>query len=43
MALARRFFSLKIKAAHANETMTELRRTNETTEIIDSGSFKDVK
>ena len=41
MALARRFLSLKMRAAHANETMTELRRTNETTDIMDSGSFSD--
>ena len=42
-ALARRFLSLKMRAAHANDTITELRRTNETTEIMDSGSFSDVK
>ena len=42
-ALARRFLSLKMRAAHANETMTELRRTSETTEIMDSGSFSEVK
>ena len=43
MALARRFLSLKIRAAHANETMTELRRTNETTDIMESGLFNDEK
>ena len=42
-ALARRFLSLKMRAAHANDTITELRRTNETTEIMDSGLFNDVK
>lgn len=41
--LALRFLSLKMRAAQANETMTELRRTNETTEIMDSGLFSDVK
>ena len=43
MALARRFLSLKMRAAQANETMTELRRTNETTDIMDSGLSSDVK
>ena len=42
-ALARRFLSLNMSAAHANETMTELRRTNETTDIMDSGLFNDEK
>lgn len=41
--LARRLRSLKIKAAHANDTMTELRRTSDTTEIIDPESFNEVK
>ena len=43
MALARRFRSLKMMAAQVNDTITELRRTSETTEIIDSGSFSDLK
>jgi hypothetical protein len=41
--LARRFRSLNISAAQANDTMTELRRTSDTTEIIDSGALNDVK
>ena len=41
--LARRFLSLKMRAAHANDTMTELRRTNDTTDIMDSGLFNEVK
>ena len=43
MAFARRLRSLKMKAAQANDTITELRLTSDTTEIIDSGSFRDVK
>lgn len=41
--LALRLRSLKMRAAQANETMTELRRTSDTTEIIDPESFSDVK
>ena len=41
-ALARRFLSLKIRAPHMNDTMTELRRTSDTTEIIESGLLRDV-
>lgn len=43
MAFARRLRSLKMMAPHANEIITELRLTSDTTEIIDSGSFSDVK
>ena len=32
-----------MRMAQANDTMTELRRTRETTEIIDSESFNEVK
>lgn len=42
-ALVRRFLSLKMMAAHVNDIITELLLTRETTEIIESGSFKDVK
>ena len=42
-ALARRFLSLNMTAAQMNETMTELRLTRDTTEIIESGSFNEVK
>ena len=30
-------------AAHMNDTMTELRLTKDTTDIIESGSFSEVK
>ena len=43
MSFARRFLSLKKMTAQANETITELRLTSDTTEIIDSGLFSDVK
>ena len=43
MSLALRFLSLKIMTAHANDMITELRRTREMTEIIESGSSSDVK
>lgn len=36
-ALALRLRSLKIRAPHRKETMTELLRTRDTTEIIESG------
>lgn len=42
-ALARRFFSLNIIAPQANDIITELRLTRDTTEIMDSGSLSDVK
>jgi hypothetical protein len=42
-ALARRFRSLKMSAAQVNDTITELRRTSDTTEIIESASCSDVK
>ena len=42
-ALARRLRSLKMMAPQANEMMTELRLTSDTTDIMDSGSFRDVK
>ena len=42
-SLALIFLSLKIRTAHVNDTITEPRRTNDTTEIIDSGLFKDEK
>ena len=38
-----RFLSLKIITPHANEIMTELLRTSYTTEIIESGSLREVK
>ena len=41
--LARRLRSLKIRAAQANDTMTELRLTSDTTDIMESGSLSDVK
>ena len=34
------FLSLKITTAQMNEMMTELRRTSDTTEIMESGSSK---
>lgn len=34
------FLSLKITTPQMNEMITELRRTSETTEIMESGSFK---
>ena len=42
-SLALRFRSLKKTTAHANDTITELRRTSETTDIIESGSLREVK
>lgn len=42
-AFALRFLSLKISAPQMNEIITELRLTSDTTEIMESGSFKDVK
>ena len=42
-SFARRFLSLKNITAQANETMTELRRTSDTTEIMESGSLREVK
>lgn len=42
-AFARRFLSLNIIAPHAKDIITELRRTSDTTEIIESGSLSDVK
>ena len=42
-SFALRFLSLKKMTAHANEMMTELRRTNETTEIMESESLNDVR
>ena len=42
-AFAFRFLSLKISAPQANEIITELLRTRDTTEIIDSGSLSEVK
>ena len=41
-ALARRFRSLNIKAPQINDTMTELLRTSDTTEIIESGLLSEV-
>lgn len=41
-ALARRFRSWKMTAAQRNDMITELRRTRDTTEIIESGSLRDV-
>ena len=40
--LALRLRSLKKMTAHANEMITELRRTKDTTEISESGSLKEV-
>ena len=37
------FLSLKMRTPQMNDMITELRRTSETTEIIESGSFSDVK
>ena len=37
------FLSLNITTPHMNDMITELRRTRETTEIIDPGSLNDVK
>ena len=42
-ALALRLRSLKMMTPHANEIITELRRTRDTTEIIDEESFNDVR
>lgn len=37
------FLSLKMTTPQMNEMITELRRTSDTTDIIESGSFRDVK
>lgn len=37
------FLSLNIMTPQMNEMITELRRTSDTTEIMESGSFNDVK
>ena len=37
------FLSLKMTTPHMNEIITELRRTSETTEIIDPASLSEVK
>ena len=42
-ALARRFLSLKIRTPQMNETMTELRLTSDTMDIMESGSLSEVK
>ena len=42
-AFARRLRSLNIMAPHAKDIRTELRLTSDTTEIMDSGSFSEVK
>jgi hypothetical protein len=42
-SFALRFLSLKKITAHAKDMMTELRLTRDTTEIIVSGSFSEVK
>ena len=42
-AFARRFRSLKMIAAQRKEMITELRRTRDTTEIIESGSLNEEK
>lgn len=41
-ALARRFRSLNIRAPQMNDTITELLRTSDTTDIIESGLLSDV-
>ena len=40
---ARRLRSLKMRTPQAKDMMTELRRTNDTTDIMEEGSFRDVK
>lgn len=42
-AFAFRFLSLNIIAPHAKDIITELRLTSDTTDIIESGSLRDVK
>lgn len=42
MAFARRFLSLKMIAPQANDMITELRRTRETTEIMEPESWSEV-
>ena len=42
MIFAMRFLSLKKTTAQAKDMITEPRRTNDTTEIMESGSFSDV-
>ena len=37
------FLSLNIRTPQMKEMITELRRTRDTTDIIESGSFRDVK
>ena len=37
------FLSLNMMTPQMKDMMTELRRTRDTTEIIDEGSFRDVK
>lgn len=41
--LALMFLSLKIMTPQMNDIITELRRTRETTEIIEPGSLREVK
>ena len=41
-ALARRFRSLNIRAPQMNDTITELLRTSDTTDIIESGLLSEV-
>jgi hypothetical protein len=43
ISFALMFLSLKITTPQMNEIITELRRTSETTDIIDSASLNDVK
>ena len=43
MIFARILRSLKNMAPHANDIITELRRTSDTTEIIEEESFNDVR
>ena len=40
---ARRLRSLNMRTPQAKEMITELRRTRDTTEIMDDGSFNEVK
>ena len=37
------FLSLNMRTPQMKEIITELRRTSDTTDIIESGSFRDVK
>ena len=43
MILAFKFLSLKMTTPHANDMITELLLTSETTEIMEEGSLNDVK